>query len=153
MKSRFLGLLTMILLVSVTSVSFAENPIHVYLSAFGNANDGDPSLRTMYVHGLCYQVMDNTLWVNQLEKSDKVSQVGGTVFFDLNLYQQSDQFEFQVMPGSTFTCRGYTIQSDGTYNSFNITRKGVKLGSIREKLVFQGPNYYKTIIGIQGQND
>lgn len=150
MKKTFQALLALIVIVTVCSSGHASGPLHVYLKGIGNTS-ASPGVRSMRMHGLCYQVNNNTLWTSGLEHNDAVSQDGGTVFFDVNLYTASDLIEFQVNPGSTFTCRGYTIQSDGTFNSFNITRKNAQLGSIAETLVFSGPNYLKTKITIQAQ--
>ena len=143
-------LLALIVLAMVSSSGQATGPLHVYLKAIGNTSAG-AGVRTMRMHGLCYQVNDNTLWTSGLEVNDVVSQSGGTVFFDVSVYTASDLIEFQVNPGSTFTCRGYTIQSDGTFNSFNITRKNARLGSIAETLVMKGPNYVQTKITINAQ--
>lgn len=149
---KYLGFLSILLTVAFARPSHAENPIHIYLSASGNARAG--GAETMRVKGLCYQVNASTLWINKFEsRTDKAYQDGGTVFFDMTVHQGFDQIEFQVQPGSQFTCRGHTIQSDGTYNSFNLTRKNVKLGSIKEDIVFEGPSYYKTTLSIVGQKN
>ncbi len=148
-----LGLLLVLVTLGLNASAFAEKPIHVYLTAFGNPGDGNAKLATMNVTGLCYQVLNSSLWTSQLESSDIVSQDGGTVFFNVTVYEGNDQIEFQVLPGSELTCRGTVTHSNGKKEPFRFHYNKIQLGSIRETNVYSGPSYVSTMLGILGQTN
>ena len=148
---NLMSLLAIVFSVGFSAVGSAGN-LHVYITAYGNS-DASKGQLTMQAKGLCYQVVNNSLWTNLVEKSDKVTQSGGTVNFLLNLYNGVDQFEFQVAPGAEFQCDGTAIESDGSWHGFTFHIYGAKLGSIKQEIYFSGPNFLQTAITINAQTN